>query len=122
MKNLLDKHYKDMLPTAFQFELSKKATQHNSNIIEEHGFDLESALESNSKDTHLMYGSEFQPASDLSPLLKYHELWERTQSILTNGAIIPLEEMDSAQEKEDLVLGLKRGNHKGAVKQEKLLK
>ena len=53
--------------------------------------------------------------ADLEQLLHQHPLWTRTKSILQNGSKMPLDKLDKTIEKEDLVLGLERGNHKGAT-------
>ena len=71
--------------------------------------------------TNLEYGSEFRPTSDLEPLLSSHPLWERTKDILDNGVNVALTQIDDDKEIEDIVAGVKRGNHKGAIQQKSTL-
>ena len=65
----METKYKDMLSSILRFSLLEQVARHNSDIIEKHGFDLDSALTTNSKDTHLMYGSKFRTLAVLEQLL-----------------------------------------------------
>ena len=120
--SLLNKQYEDTKPSQFIFEFTEEAAAHNSNILARNEFDLEQTLGKLAPGTHLEYGSEFRPTSDLEPLLCNHELWPRTKQLLEKGAEIPLKEMPEGVEKADLDKGLVRGNHKGAKIQQKLLR
>ena len=111
------KTYPKFQDTPFIFTLSKKAAEHNSKIIAKYDYDMEKVLNATTKNTQLEYGSEFRPSSDLEPILTNHPLWPKTKDILNQGCNVAFSHQDIKIEKEDLQLGLKRGNHKGAVNQ-----
>ena len=107
--------YPPLLQSPFKFKHSHAAAYHNSKILAKHNFDLPTTLHKNTIGTHLQYGSEFRPTADLQELLQDHPLWPRTKQILEQGSKMPLESMTPEIEKEDLLQGIKRGNHKGAT-------
>ena len=113
--------YSPLEPNPFRFANSKDAALHNSAILEQHNYDLDATLSATAKGSHLECGSEFRPATQLEPLLKDHPLWHRTKCLLNDGCSIPLTPMDTTLAHQDLTLGIARGNHKGALAQQKLL-
>ena len=118
----MGKDYPDLSTNPFLFEFTNKAAKHNSKILEQKRWDLEEALRVAAPGTHLQYGSEFRPVSDLEPLLEENELWPKTKAMLQHGVKIPIDNLPEEVAKEDLSKGLVRGDHKGATKQTKLLK
>ena len=78
---------------------------------------MEKALNATTTNTQLEYGSEFKPSPNLEPILKNQPLWKRTKEILNNGCNVRLYSQDKTIGKEDLQLGHKGGNHKGAINQ-----
>ena len=121
MQLLINNKYDNLAPTPFLFEHSSTAAIHNSKIIMNNDFDLSTIMNSTMANTHLQYGSEFLPTSELDNLLKHHPLWPRTKKILVEGVHTPLTPMYKELEREDLIAGLARENHKGATSQPKLL-
>ena len=101
--------------------MTKEAAAHNSAIIANNDYDFTKTLEATSPGTQLAYGSEFRPAKELEPIFHHHELWDRTNRLLQQGSTIPLLSSNPTLDKEDVKLGLERGNHKGAAKQPELL-
>lgn len=51
----------------------------------------------------------------LSKIYKYHPVWEKMKSILSNGSVWPLELIDDNDQKADVDAAITFGNHKGAV-------
>ena len=121
INNLLGKVYQPFDPTPFSFSLTEEAATHNSALIKSHDFDLTTTLNKLTPGTQLQYGSEFRPASELKDILHFHPLWKKTERLLTQGSIIPLLPSNPIADKEDVALGLKRGNHKGANNQPAVL-
>ena len=105
----------------FTFELTKEAAEKNFLVLRQYDFDLEKAL-SAQKGTPLEYGSEFRTSSELEPLLMNHPLWPHMKSILHNGSVFPLTNLDEETRIADLEAALVRGNHKGAKDKPVLLK
>ena len=118
---MLSMTYPPLRQSPFQFKHTTEAAAHNSSILAQHNFDLVATMDAHAQGTHLQYGSEFRPSINLEELLQHHPLWMRTQAILDSGSKMPLQPMDPLLEQEDLLLGLKRGNHKGATLREPLL-
>ena len=118
---LSTKTYPPFQNPPFDFSLNKNAAKHNSSILAQYDYNLENTLAAVSPGTQLEFGSEFRPVSDLQPILKHHPLWKRVKAILTQGCTVLLTPMDDKTEKEDMTLGLERGNHKGALNQPKEL-
>ena len=112
---MLSMTYPPLRQSPFQFKHTTEAAAHNSSILAQHNFDLVATMDAHAQGTHLQYGSEFRPSIDLEELLQHHPLWMRTQAILDSGSKMPLQPMDPLLEQEDLLLGLKRGNYKGAT-------
>ena len=121
MQLVINNKYDNLAPTPFLFEHSNTAAIHNSRIIMNNDFDLSTTMNITMTNTHLQYGSEFLPTSEFDSLLEHHPLGPRTKQILDEGVHIPLTPMDEELEREDLIAGLARGNHKGAMSQPKLL-
>ena len=119
---LIDKVSQQVYPpfknTPFQFSMTKNAAEHNSQLLPQYNYNLEDTLTATSIGTQLEYGTEFRPTHDLEPLLKHHPLWKRTKDIINQGCNVAIKPQDINMEREDLKLGLQRGNHKGAVNQD----
>ena len=112
------KTYPSFKDTPFQFAMTKDAAKHNSQLLSKYNYNLEETLAATSIGTQLEYGSEFRPTQDLEPLLRHHPLWPKAKDILNKGCTVAIEPQDNETEREDLKLGLQRGNHKGAVNQD----
>ena len=104
----------------FKFEMTHSAAEHNWETLVTYK-NLGDAI-SASNNSHLQYGSEFRPTSELRPLLQHHPLWNRLKSILENGVKFPLEPISQEQMVRDLEEAVKFGNHKGAQKHSTFLK
>ena len=110
----------------FKFDTStpealQESAEKNWIVLAKHGLDLERALEAQ-QDSPLGYGSEFKPSNILESIFAKHPLWPRLKSILDNGSIWPLEELDEELRASDLREALEFGNHKGATSQPELLR
>ena len=105
----------------FTFELTREAAEKNFLVLRRYGFDLEKALSAH-QGTPLEYGSEFRTVPELEPLLMLHPLWPHMKSILHEGSLFPLAELDEDTRTADLEEALVRGNHKGAKDKPVLLK
>jgi hypothetical protein len=77
-------------PPPFSFEVSTKAAEKNTTILETHGFDLTKTLTAYDRNTTTP-GSEFRDVNLLRPLLQRHPLWTVLHRILTKGAEIFLD-------------------------------
>ena len=95
--------------------MSADAANHNIIIIESFNSDLNATIDGTSEDTQLEYDSEFRPTFLSRALTIPPPLWSRANILLEQGCSVPLQEIDPTIEKEDLTLGLKHGNHKGAI-------
>ena len=96
------------------FEFTSQAGEHNQNVLARYNFDLEAAISSNSC-SPLSYGSEFRPAEQIKFIFHQNPLWKRLESLLRNGSIWPLTELNNDIRRLDLNDALKFGNHKGAT-------
>ena len=76
----------------FRFERTHEAAQHNSQMILNHGGDLEALLNSlNYSFTH--YGSEFRSTSLLEKLLSSNSKWADLKSIINAGVDYEMNEI-----------------------------
>lgn len=98
----------------FIFERTQAAAEHNSKIIQLHGYDLGSCFNSMRNST-LSPGSEFRNIKHLEALIGRHPYWHNLEQTLTQGAFPPpkAEPHDQARIKENEAQVL-RGNHKSA--------
>jgi hypothetical protein len=99
----------------FLFEQTKEAALHNAIVLQCYNFDIDQAIQAQ-HNSSIIYGSEFRPISDLSPLLSTHPLWVHIQSILSKGATFPLLPIPDPIRQEDLIFHKDRGIHKSASK------
>ena len=104
-------------PTAFRFEWSTAAADHNLAVLQTHALDLETALAAQPFSS-ITPGSEFRPAELLAPFLSLHPLWPKFQERISNGAEFPLREIADADRIADVHANLARGNHKSAQSHE----
>lgn len=93
------------------------AAQHNSNLLEEVGYDLGKFINQHQGST-ISYGSELRPVNQLEPLLQHHPTFPRFKYNHLNGIDYPINDIDEAERKEILETNLERGNHKSALSDE----
>jgi hypothetical protein len=101
--------------------MTNEAAEKNFLTLSRHNFDLEKAIHAQ-QHSPLGYGSEFRSTQHLKRIFGSHPCWFRMESILSNGAKFPLEELDAATRASDLQEALAFGNHKGASSNPTLLK
>jgi hypothetical protein len=99
-----------------------EATNKNFTLLEHKfgGVLLEALLAQN--DSPLSYGSEFKPIETLELIFKNHPSWSRMKRTLTHGSKWPLQPLGKENRKKYVEDTLNFGNHKGANKQQELLK
>ncbi len=106
----------------FAFDFSLEAANKNFILIKHNfGGDLQKALLAQS-DSLLGYGLEFKPIKMLEPIFKNHPSWSRMKQVLTNGSKWPLQPLNEENQIKDIEEALLFSNHKGAVKQQDLLR
>jgi hypothetical protein len=98
-------------PTAFRFEWSIAAADHNLAVLQQHALDLETALAAQPFSS-LTPGSEFRPVELLAQSLLIHPLWPKFQERISIGADFPLREIADADRIADVHANLACGNHK----------
>ena len=113
LASILDAPQPTTQPTAFRFEWSVAAADHNLAVLQKHALDLETALAAQPFST-LTPGSEFRAAELLAPFLSMHPLWPKFQERISNGAEFPLREIADADRIADVHANLTRGNQKSA--------
>jgi hypothetical protein len=106
---------------SFQFQMDKESAQNNFLFLERHKLDLSKALRAQ-QGSPLDYGSEFKPVEALECLFGLHPNWKRMKKILEKGSEWPMDELDPESRLSDLEDAIAFGNHKGATKNEVLLK
>jgi hypothetical protein len=117
LASILDAPQPTTQPTAFRFEWSTAAADHNLAVLQKHTLDLETALAAQPFSS-LTPGSEFRPAKLLAPFLSMHPLWPKFQERISNGAEFPLREIADADRIADVHANLARGNDKSAQSHE----
>ena len=106
----------------FAFEFSLEAANKNFILLKrKFGGDLSKALPAQSN-MPLGYGSKFKPIEMLELIFKNHPSWSRMKRILTHGSKWPLQPLDEEDRIKDVEEALNFENHKGAIKQQELLK
>jgi hypothetical protein len=98
----------------FKFELSLKAAEENTKVLEAYEYNLTKIINQDAQSI-LKPGSEFRPISLLEAMFQGHPLWERMKNILTTGAHSPLTELSEDDRQADLKTAIEYGNHKGAI-------
>ena len=106
--------------SAFKFENTIQAANHNKKILKSFNFDYEKLLEKQ-RNTNISYGSEFRNYKNLEELLKHHTSWNELKTFLTSGTDTVLKEMKSEELKNDCMENMRRGNHKSANKSKEIL-
>jgi hypothetical protein len=106
---------------SFQFQMDEESAQNNFLFLERHELDLSKALRAQ-QGSPLDYGSEFKPVEALECLFGLHPNWKRMKKILEEGSEWPMDELDPESRLSDLEDAIAFGNHKGATKNEVLLK
>jgi hypothetical protein len=101
----------------FQFDMSRKAAQHNWSTFESFQRSLDKVIASD-PNSIMAYGSEFKPPEILAPLLASHPLWSHLKRILEHGSDPPREKLDERSRILALDAALLRGNHKSAKNDE----
>jgi len=105
-------------PSPFKFEMSAEAAEHNTAVLETFDNDLGKAIDG-SPGTHISYGSEVRPPTQLCPLLGHHPSWQELQDDLLYGIAYPFETTITEEDRKAMLEeNLARGNHKSAVKEE----
>ncbi|KAL7504543.1 hypothetical protein ACHAXN_002172, partial [Cyclotella atomus] len=88
---------------------------HNSEILEQHNFDLEAAIASDNDFTPLTLGSELRPIDQLDKLLGHHPNYPTFRHNTLHGIDYPCEDLDEETRIKELTDQLERGNHKSAL-------
>jgi len=101
----------------FQFEFTVEAATHNSNLLEDFGYDLGKFIDQHPGST-ISYGSELRPLDQLEPLLYHHHSYEHFKSNYINGIDYPIEQLDDEARNSMLAKSIERGNHKSALSDE----
>jgi hypothetical protein len=102
-----------LLPTAFQFQWTESAAQHNLDILAAADYDLERAIASQ-PGSIVTPGCEFRPISLLRPLIGHHPLWPLASEWLTSGVVFPTTPLSEDDRLTDLHAMMARGNHQSA--------
>ena len=89
--------------------------------MEHHNLDLPKALHAQ-KGSPLNYVSAFKLVEVLERLFGLHPNWKRMKKVLKEGSEWPMDELDPEFRLSDLEDAIAFGNHKGATKNEDLLK
>jgi hypothetical protein len=100
------------------FDVTEEAIQHNSGLLKECDFDLETFLNNNQNST-LAFGSEFRPTPQLEMILGQHPNFPFFKQVLANGMDFyfdqALSETERLAELDEIIV---RGNHKSAQENE----
>jgi hypothetical protein len=97
------------------FDYSGDAALHNAIVLEQFGFNLESAIQAQNT-SQIYYGSEFKKPDLLAEIFANHPLWDYVKEILTSGATFPLKEIPNEIRQQDIEFHIERGNHKSTLK------
>ncbi|KAL7525801.1 hypothetical protein ACHAXR_002849, partial [Thalassiosira sp. AJA248-18] len=103
--------------TSLQFEFSMDAATHNSNLLEDVGYDLGKFIDQHPGST-ISYGSELRPLDQLQPLLQHHPSYERFAYNHLNGIDYPVDSLSQEECSSMLEKSIERGNHKSALDDE----
>jgi hypothetical protein len=105
----------------FHFNMTPKALEHNTKILEECGYDLEKVIQQNTGST-TSHGYEFRDKEMLWAILGNHPYYNDFKSFLSQGVDLDFtEEITEEVRVEELEANLERGNHKSAQGQEETL-
>jgi hypothetical protein len=115
VSNLFHQATPRLNPPIFIFKKCHYAAAHNTRILKNSGFDLDSLIRAQHP-SQISFGSKFRQASDLEGLLGDHPLWPRLKEILLNGASFPLSPMSQEDRNIDIAFHRDRGNHKSLEK------
>ena len=105
---------REIQPSNFIFDISTSASQYNWNHLQKFQ-NLGDAI-THDGPSFVSYGAEFRKPDVLLPLLKFHPLWNKLRSIISNGLSFPLIDLDNRSRHLNLSSALKFGNHKGVSK------
>jgi hypothetical protein len=101
--------------------MTPKAREHNTKILEERGYDLETVIQQNTGST-ISHGSEFRDEETLRAILGNHPYYNDFKPFLSQGVdFVFTEEITEEVRVEELEANLERGNHKSAQGQEETL-
>jgi hypothetical protein len=96
------------------FDVTEEAIQHNSGLLKECDFDLETFLNNNQNST-LAFGSEFRPTPQLEMILGQHPNFPFFKQVLDHGMDFYFDQALSETERlaklDEMIV---RGNHKSA--------
>ena len=121
IKEIINMPAKAPRKPAFEFEMSSNSAERNFSFLEEHGLDLSKALKAQ-EGSPLDYGSEFKATEKLERVFCHHPNWARMKKILNEGSDWPMEKLSDEETASDLKEALAFGNHKGAIKNQQLLR
>ena len=107
------------LGSPLQFEFSMGAANHNSNLLEDVGYDLRTFIAQHPGST-ISYGSELRPINQLEPLLHHHPTFQCFKENHLNGIDYPIKDIDESKRMETLEATIERGNHKFALKDKEM--
>jgi hypothetical protein len=95
--------------------MSDASCLHNQNVLESFGYDLKRVMDDNTGST-ISFGSEFQPADQLRPLLSRHPLFDAMEKFIYHGMpYIFSRELTAKESLMELTASIARGNHKSAT-------
>jgi hypothetical protein len=101
--------------------MTPKAREHNTKILEECGYNLETVIQQNAGST-ISHGSEFRDEETLRAILGNHPYYNDFKPFLSQGVdFVFTEEITEEVRVEELEANLERGNHKSAQGQEETL-
>jgi hypothetical protein len=94
----------------FQFDMTPKAREHNTKILEECDYDLEKVIQQNTGST-ISHGSEFRDEETLRAILGNHPYYNDFKPFLSQGVdFVFTEEITEEVRVEELEANLERGN------------
>jgi hypothetical protein len=108
------------MPPTINFSM-EAASKNCILLTRKFGGDLSKALLAQS-DLPLGYGSEFKPVETLELVFRIHPSWSQMKQVLTHGSKWPLQPLDEKDRIKDVEEALVFSNHRGAIKQQDLLK
>ena len=100
-----------------EFEFTMDAATHNSNLLEQVGYDLGKFIDQHPGST-ISYGSELRPIKQLESLLCHHPSYERFKLNHLNGIDYPVNDLSEEDRTTILERSIERGNHKSALDEE----
>ena len=105
------------LKSPIEFEFTMDAATHNSNLLEQVGYNLGKFINNHPGST-ISYGSELRPVEQLEPLLIHHPSYERFKLNHLNGIDYPVNDLSKEDRISMLDRSIERGNHKSALNEE----